>query len=1265
MLSGKLVAERFEVEAVVGGGGMGMVFAAHDRVTGRRVALKLVGERIEARERFLQEGRMLSDLAHPGIVRYVAHGITATGELYLAMEWLEGETLAQRLRAGALALSDTIALGRRVTEALAHAHTCGIIHRDIKPSNILLVGGAADGARLLDFGVARFVRAAPRTQNGAVIGTPGYMSPEQAAGQLEIDARADLYGLGCVLYECVTGRAPFAAATPAALFAEIAFAAAPRVRDSWPDAPAWFDELVAALLAKRPEDRPASAAEVLQLLLRDGETGPTQELAPPVGSRLTQREQRLASIMLATPVDDDDAEALAAVASRFGARSSRLPDGSFVATLTGFAIATDLVAQAARCALAARAARPRVPLAVATGRSVLGARFPVGEAIERAAALVVREATAGVRVDEISAGLLDARFELAGDDVGLAVVGEREPFEPVRKLLGRATPCVGRDRELAQLDSLLAEVIEEPLAQAVLVTGQPGVGKSRLRHEFLRRAKDQGAEIWLARGDSMRAGSPYGLCADLVRHAAGLRDGEAPAVAERRLRARLGRHLAPDDARRAAAFLGEVVGLSVPDDRDPRLGPARQNPAIMGDQIQRAWEDLLAAETRAAPLILVVEDLHWGDVPSVRLLDGALRVLEESPLLVLALARPDIHVLFPHLWAGRRTHELRLAELRRKAGERLISAVLGDDVPEETVANLVSLSGGNVFHLEELIRAVAEGKGELPQTVLAMAHARLESLEPEARHLLRAASIYGETFWPGGVRALVGDELRVEDWLDDLTRREVVTPRAGASRFAHESEFSFRHALMREAAEAALTEADRELGHRLAAAWLERMGESDPMVLAGHWERAGEPRAAVPFYLTAAESALRGNDLTAAVARAERGVACGASGETLGALHLLRAEAQRWRGGDFASALAFGNEAVAHLPRGHARWYLAVGELATCAGLVGAHERLVEIAAELRAVAREVSAPLLVAGARAAVQLFHAGRFAMGAELVDWLEARAAELAAPDPSVDGWLGRARSIQASKVGDWQVTLAACARSAEELDAAGDVRTAVLQRMNLGDAQTNLGVFAEAERTLRHALAQSERLGLSHVIAPCKEMLAKARAGQGALAEAIELGLEAAALFREQGDRRMQALTSSEVASYLGRLGRDAEALEAARAAVDVAPSGSTRAACLTVVAELLLPGSPEEAYRAAAEGMELLERYHGIDERETWLRLVWARALLARGDREGAARAAAEARDGLLARMDKVRDPALRQAALARVAENAGTLALADELCRGG
>jgi tetratricopeptide (TPR) repeat protein len=1279
---GQLFAERFDVEAVVGSGAMGVVLAARDRVGGGRVALKVLGERTGERERFLQEGRMLAELRHPGVVGYVAHGLTPSGELYLAMEWLEGQTLAERLAPGPLTVEETLALGRRTAGALAHAHAAGIIHRDLKPSNIFLPGGDPAAAKLLDFGVARFARGARRTMTGAVVGTPDYMSPEQAAGKAELDARADLYALGCVLFECIAGRPPFRASSAVALFAEIAFEEAPRLAEHAPGTPAFLDELVARLLAKRPDDRPASADDVARALAgRDGAAAVTR-------AHLGREEQRLAGIVLVGPggarpalsgasddalsasedaktapqgargpVDGDDApgaDDLEAAASSFGGRGSRLVDGSFVATVTGFGSATDLAAQVARLALALRAARPASRVAAALGRSVLGGRQPMGEAIARAGALLERPApAAGARLDEVTAGLLDARFLVAGDDDGLAVTGERDLAPTARRLLGKEVPCVGRERELATLEGLLDECVEEPLAQAVLVTGPPGVGKSRLRFELLRRARERGAQIWLARGDPMRAGSPYGLAADLVRVAAGVKDDDPPALARRRVRARAGRHLPETDARRVATFLAELIGVGAGERGDAVLAAARQNPTIMGDQIQRAWDDLLAAEVRAAPLVIALEDLHWGDLPSVRLVDSALRALEERPLLVLAIARPDVGALFPRLWADRRTHTLRIDELRRRAAEALVKAALGDDVPRGTVERLVSLSGGNVFHLEELIRAVAEGETALPGTVLAMAHARLESLEPEARRLLRAASVLGEAFWPGGVRALVGDGVDVDAWLEDLTRREVVTRRA-QSRFAREPEYTFRHALVREAADAALTPEDRRLGHRLAAAWLERAGERDAMVLGEHWERAGDARAAVRFYLAAAEQALRGNDLAAALARAGRGITCGAEGETLGALHLLAAEAHRWRG-DFAAAVADGDAALALLAVGDPRWYVAAGELATCAGLLGREDRLVALAAALRASATSASAPLVVAGARAAVQLFHAGRFAMGAELVDWLEGLVAG-EPEDPSVTGWLGRARSIQGSKVGDWDTVLAACARSADALAAAGDARNAVLQKMNLGDAQANLGLYEEAERSLRQVLAEAERLGLSHVVAPTRSMLAKALAGQGALDAAVKMGGEAEAQFRAQGDRRMQALTSSDVALWLAAGGRLAEAHALAEEAAAVAPSGSVRGACLAVVADVhLAAGRAADARRVAAEAMALLEAHGGIDEREAFLRWIWARALDAAGEAEAADRALADARARLEAAAAKIRDPAVREAALTRVRENRGVL----------
>jgi serine/threonine protein kinase len=186
MLSGvqpaEVIADRFEIQRLAGSGGMASVFLATDRRSGDPIALKMVlGEaEPEAVERFVLESRVLAQLSHPGIVRYVSHG-RVDGRLFLAMEWLDGVTLSQRLASTGLTIDESIAVVRQVAEALGVAHRQGIVHRDVKPGNIFLVGGDVAKVKLLDFGIARLrSTAAGVTQTGVVIGTPGYMAPEQA-----------------------------------------------------------------------------------------------------------------------------------------------------------------------------------------------------------------------------------------------------------------------------------------------------------------------------------------------------------------------------------------------------------------------------------------------------------------------------------------------------------------------------------------------------------------------------------------------------------------------------------------------------------------------------------------------------------------------------------------------------------------------------------------------------------------------------------------------------------------------------------------------------------------------------------------------------------------------------------------------------------------------------------------------------------------------------------------------------------------------------
>src|SRR5437868_3863932 len=198
---------------------MGEVFRAHHRTSGTKAAIKVLGPGADE-ARFEQEAQVLSTLRHPRIVRYVGHGRTDQGAPYLAMQWLEGEDLAHRLDAGGgLSAQDAVRVATHVAEALAAAHALDVVHRDVKPSNVFLREGDVENAVLIDFGLARSRTGRRATQAGAVLGTPEYMAPEQAKGELDLDARVDVFALGCLLFECLTGRTPFAAAQPMAVLA--------------------------------------------------------------------------------------------------------------------------------------------------------------------------------------------------------------------------------------------------------------------------------------------------------------------------------------------------------------------------------------------------------------------------------------------------------------------------------------------------------------------------------------------------------------------------------------------------------------------------------------------------------------------------------------------------------------------------------------------------------------------------------------------------------------------------------------------------------------------------------------------------------------------------------------------------------------------------------------------------------------------------------------------------------------------------------------
>jgi tetratricopeptide (TPR) repeat protein len=989
-------------------------------------------------------------------------------------------------------------------------------------------------------------------------------------------------------------------------------------------------------------------------------------------------------------------EELGRALAPFGPRLEQLADGTVVATLAGVGAATDQAAGAARCALGLRETLPDRAIALATGRGVIAGSLPIGEVIDRAARMLSAHCAGSIRVDELTAGLLDPRFVVGGDERGLALFGERDLAEASRSLLGRQSPCVGRDAELGHLRATLADAAARGGARALLVTAPAGAGKSRLRRELVEGlGRDGGARptVLSGHGDPGSAGSPFGMLAPALRRAAGVLDGEQPVVRRQKIRAWATRHLAPgDDAARVAEFLGELCGVPFPDDDRVQLRAARRDAVLMGDQMRRAFEDFVAAECAAGPVLIVLDDLHWGDRPSLGFVGAALRALPRAPLVVLALARPEVHELFPALWAEHGVEVLALRPLPLADSMELVRHALGPG--DDVAAVLADRAEGNAFYLEELIRhvarlGVASSAEALPQTVLAMVEARLAALDPEARRVLRAASVFGPVFTRDGVVALLGEDeaaARVTEQLAALEARELVVRRP-ASRFPGDAEHAFHHALLRDAAYAMLTAADRALGHRLAGAWLEAAGEGHAAVLAEHFERGGEPERAAGFYRRAAAQALEGNDFDGAVALAERGIAVipkqagrgfgavrlggarpmelgtgpalgGSPGELGGALRALEATAHRWRGRN-AEALRCGLEATAQLPRRSAGWYAAAAEIAIAAMKLGDTHRLEEIGETLAELAEsgEQGADHAIACARAATQLLYGGRRGIADALFACLD-RAAGPAAGDPAVEARREQALAIRALYDGDLEEHVARMDASARAFEAAGDLRNASAQRVNTMFAKLEVGAYEEVERDMRDAIAGAERLGLAAFAALARCNLGMARRALGALDDARAIEAEAATAFAAQGDRRMEGVSRNNLAIILTDAGDLAGAEREARAAIEIlATNGPARAYALATLARVQLErGESAPALATAREAA--LAALGGIEEGESAVMLVHAEALAAAGDRAGALLAIARARTRLGARAQRIADPARRASFLRRVPDNARTLELA-------
>jgi tetratricopeptide (TPR) repeat protein len=604
--------------------------------------------------------------------------------------------------------------------------------------------------------------------------------------------------------------------------------------------------------------------------------------------------------------------------------------------------------------------------------------------------------------------------------------------------------------------------------------------------------------------------------------------------------------------------------------------------------------------------------------------------------------------------------QLSLGRLTPRSAERLVRAVLGPATPASTVTRIVERADGNAFYLEELIRRIAEGGGDtLPETVLALAQSRLERLEPDARRVVRAAGVFGEVFWRGGVASLLGAGTAATDldtWLDVLCEREVLTA-AHETRVPGEQQYSFRHDLLREAAYAMLTDSDRTTGHRLAGEWLEAAGERDPLSLADHFERGGEPKRAMPWLLRSALTALSGGNVEAALALGHRGVACGAEGGERGLLRQVQGTALFMRG-HMAASVEMSREAITLLRAGSTPWFVSASE-AFLAGMFLADPGVtgpVLKAIVDASVEPEPSGPYGLATNGTCMALTAIGQLDLARSLLRRAEALEATTPEPDLAFVFWLRIRRCFFETMSGELGSALEtldesrSLARRTEDARARGSVGMMTVEVL----AQTGHRERAEAACHELRAFCEPRRLGVYADWGALHLALGQVITRGAREAMASLMGL------MDRSDRFLATSARAYVAEALLAEGDlPAATREATRSLEEGAAFPILQAHALGVRALIeLRRGVPAEAFLLAERGLE-------AESRAPWpsvgslLHLARAEALRALGRTDDANGAITHARDRVLriaATLDG--DPVLRESYLAGITSNARTLELA-------
>ncbi|WP_377640310.1 ATP-binding protein [Oryzobacter terrae] len=890
-----------------------------------------------------------------------------------------------------------------------------------------------------------------------------------------------------------------------------------------------------------------------------------------------------------------------AVMAVFGLHVSQ-EDDAVRAVRAGMAMVESLVAVADEVE-AAHGTRLHMRVGVDAGDvvvSTLGERsgqafVAVGPTVNRASRLQGEAPRDGVLVSDEVLRLVRGRFALEPRP-GLVLKGIDEPvdayvvlrerdlgseLEPTAGVGGVETTTVGRDLELLALQEHLADVADDRAWRITTVVGDAGVGKSRLLADFHAWLDERPDPVWWlrGRGSPSQQNRPHHLLRDAVSTRFGITPADDPSTVLARCEEAFGRTFGASertrrDARLVARWLGFEVGEAAPEELP-------SDPQALRDEASELLAGYLARLARQAPVVLLLEDVHWADDATLRWLEAADEVLREAPVLVVATARPTLLDLHPRWGEGLEHHRrLPLAPLSRRHSRQLLDQLLArvEDVPADLVSLVVEGAEGNPFYLEELVtwlvdsgviepgadtwrvRTERMGAVRVPTTLRGVLQARLDGLEPDERQVLQRASVVGRVFWDAAVGRLGGGgDDPVPVLLDRLRGRDLVLQRQGST-IEEVQEYLFKHALLRDVAYDGILRAHRRTYHARAAAWLvevgERSGRTDEyaFLVAEHTDLAGDP-AAPRWYLRAADRASSVHAPEEARRLLERGLALVGDDDLLRfdllAAHEDVLDRQGERSAQQADLDAMGAMLDRLDPGRRVRLHLAAARLAFDTSRYDD-----AIAAADVAVDEAEQAGLRAAAARGHLLAGKAYTWSDDAERARGALDRAIGVA-DEVALDGVAAeslRYLGMIAGNEGEYDASLGHLARAQSRFAAAGDAEGEGRVLVQVSATQYNLGLLRESRQSLERARPAFARSRYRYGEALVLGNLATIAAGQGELGAALTWAVESIDATRRLQDVEAVATNTgvlSEIELLLGRLdAAQAHGLESAELAASV-------------------------------------------------------------------------------------------------------------------